>query len=95
MIHYLRNENNVTIVDIETTKDDIHCVVIIDTFSEKLLEQKYINRSLFVNDVNNIQEIRAEWFEKLEIGGKQTPHELAKYRCIELAKKWNLNYVVD
>lgn len=98
MIHYIRNANNDTVVDVESLPDDIRAVVCIDTYSPLLLElvAKGHPFSGIVADFQALQEIRGEWFENVEIQRDyKTPRDLAMKRVREIAKKYDLFYVED
>jgi len=92
MTHYLRN-NGKTIVDVETTKTDLHSVVVISHYSELLLSTHEDGADEFIADFHALQELRGEWHE----GGreKETPREFVarRLRCIGL--KWGLQYSTD
>lgn len=110
MTHYLRNNDNDTVVDIETTKDDLDCVVSIKYFA-KLLDQfdmrdnkfnnamsDFIGRGLkeqVVDDFSQIQEIRSWYFESVEPTG--TPDEFVGKILKYYAKKYEdkLFYLTD
>jgi hypothetical protein len=92
LIHFLRNKNNQTIVDIEVMENDVSCVVDIETYSYHLFELDESFRIEFIQDIADIQNIRDVYFET---NHNFTPDELSKHRCTALSKKWGLYYVVD
>jgi hypothetical protein len=92
MTHFLRNKHNETIVDIEATKDDIHCVVDLMTYTYHIPTIGKTKRHEFIQDMSAMQEIRGLYFETQH---GLTPDKLAIMKCKEMAKKWQLGYVVD
>lgn len=92
MIHYLRDGSNDTLVDIDATKDDIHCVVVIETYSKFLLSLSEDGRKQFILDMGNVQEIRGHYFES---GYKGSPDDLARNWLTRLTRLWGLGYVTD
>lgn len=95
MIHYLRNKNNETIVDIEAMKNDISCTIGVLNYSMFLLNTIPAEKRLeFALDIDFISEIRGEWFETKH-PHENTTDKLAEKRCKQLSEKWNLYYVVD
>lgn len=93
MIHFLRDSRNNTIVDIEALPKDIHCVVVIEHFAEKLLSLSDTMRKLFISDMQLIQEIRGYYFERNT--WKETPDDIAKSWLKPVAQRWDLVYVTD
>ncbi len=92
MIHYLRDRSNNTLVDIDATKDDIHCVVVIETYSKFLLSLPEGDREQFIFDMGDVQEIRGHYFES---GYEGPPDDLARGCLTSLTEKWGLWYVTD
>jgi hypothetical protein len=91
MTHYLRNGTE-TIVDLETTKDDLHCVIDVRGFSNLLLSSD--KQQELIDDFNDLQEIRGTWFERI-VRDDTTPRIFATKILKELGKKWGLYYVED
>ena len=97
MTHYLRfvDEQRFgdTVVDIEATKDDIHCVVCIEAYSRLLLSIKPVDVDRFIKDFDDTQEIRGAWFEFNQC---KTPTDVFAAGWLKpLAEKWNLVYLTD
>jgi len=91
VIHFLRDDRNNTVVDVEALPEDIHSVVCIDHYSRFLL--KNLNRAdEIAADFNHLQEIRGEFFETGWVG---TTDELAAFRLRAVGTKYGLDYVVD
>ena len=93
MIHYIRNVNNETIVDINASASDLHAIVVVEGFSRHMLSLPDGNKGEFINDMGALQEIRGEYWEKQR--HTETPEALAARRCKEIASKWGLVYVTD
>ncbi len=93
MIHFLRDKNNHTVVDIEAMPEDIRCVVVIERFAEKLLSLSSSLRPLFIADMQLIQEIRGYYHEKNT--WNETPDVIARNWLIPVAQRWDLVYVTD
>ena len=94
MTHYLR-DGEVTLVDIDATADDLHCVVIIDAYSHFMMSWGSASRQQqVIADFYAISEIRGLYFES-EIQSGITPDELAKRELTRLAKEYFLQYVTD
>ena len=94
MTHYLRDFSSNTIVDVEATKDDINCVVVIRAYSEMLLSLPEHERESFILDMNTIQEIRATYWEGINPRNTD-PDKFAAENLKEMAQKWGLFYVTD
>lgn len=95
MTHYLRNSRNETLLDIETTKDDIRVVVCIKAYSNYLiyaLDDIY-KQVDFMQDFHDLSELRAEWFEAVR--KDESPNKLAERRLKEIADKWHFSYITD
>ncbi len=98
MTHFLRDQNNKTIVDIEVVggdvsgkTDEMHCVVIIKPYSEFLLKLWWWKRKDFILDINAISEIRGIFWETYN--AKKDGNEIARTACKYLSIKWDLEYV--
>jgi len=91
MTHYLRL-NGQTLVDIETTKDDIQCVIDIGNYSRYLLSNVG-NSETIVRDFDAIQEIRGAYFEQPH--SHAAPSDFAKNYCKDFASKYGFSYVTD
>jgi len=92
MIHFIRDHNNNTIVDIETLKDDLHVTIDIHYYSIFLLSSE--GPISIVNDFSAIDELRSEWFET-DAHTKYTPTEFIRKVLPRYAEKYNLYYVED
>lgn len=95
MIHFLRNKHNKTIVDLEASKEDVHCSIDIKNYTMYLIENILIVQwPEFASDIDELAEIRGEWWETKHPEDK-TPDDLAKRRCKEIGEKWGLIYITD
>ena len=92
MTHYLRRRGE-TIVEIETTENDLSCVVCIEQYSYLLLTSRFISQKV-IDDFGLIQEIRSEWFEGVGSCDLK-PRDMAARRLKELAVEYELEYVTD
>ncbi len=96
MTHYLRCENNETLVDCDAGKDDLHCSVIIGVYSHFLLDH-LDKKDEVIYDFSLIQELRGIWFEHYNMR-KQYDFNIDKFIAAEfklIAKKYDLYYVTD
>ncbi len=101
MTLFLRNDKNQTLVDIEInfgdTNYDLHSSVIIEPYSELLLEN--LNRSEeVIRDFSEMDELRG-WFWEVYMEdsnpSEQGCIEKVKGFMMVLADKYNLHYIVD
>jgi hypothetical protein len=77
---------------LETTKDDLHCVIDVRGFSNLLLSSD--KQQELIDDFDELQEIRGSWFERV-VRDDLTPRTFATKILKEVAKKWDLYYVED
>jgi hypothetical protein len=89
--HYLLR-NGKTIVDVEVTKDDLHCVVCIDEYSSLLIAKQTRQDDVIV-DFHMLQEIRGEWHENQTT--VESLNEFVKRRLREIGDKYTLQYGID
>lgn len=97
MIHFLRSADNNTIVDIETTDDDLHCVIDIREYS-RLLKWNHHLWHTIVEYFSMIQEIRGLYLEGVGNRDKYTPAEFVKLvltNVPEEVKELDLFYLED
>ena len=107
MIHYLRSDNNRTIIECEVTKNDLSASVDIEQYSKILLD--YIATGLQTNNtkynviltnfkeqIHNLNEIRGWWFEKEEDNDDwKSIDEFVATQFALVATEFNLKYVTD
>ena len=93
MTHYLRNNDNKTVVDVQTTQVDIRCVIVIKEYSALLLAFGFGDPYEFIDDMSQLQELRGEWFENPN--QKETPDEFVEKRLKAIAEKWDMVYATD
>ncbi len=95
MTHFLRTNNNETVVDIETTDDDIRTVIDIKEYSKLLLS---LDSSSCVdnciNDFSQLQDIRGLWFEMVNVMNI-TPQKFVEQVLRNYAAIYGLFYIVD
>jgi hypothetical protein len=97
MIHFLRNEKNRTIIECEVYKNDLSAATNIEEYSKMLIH--LYNKDLhysFIKSISDLDEIRVWWWEQAEDSGKyESIDEFVKEKFLEVAEKYNLNYVTD
>jgi hypothetical protein len=97
MIHFLRNRRNQTIIECEVSTDDLSSATNIENYSMMLIDLH--NKDLhypFINDISQLDEIRGWWWEMAEDSGKyKSIDDFVKEKFMEVAKKYDLNYVTD
>ena len=96
MIHFLRNANNETIVDIEVGEKSLRSMVSITDYTLYFLELDTAEKKLmWMYDMSKAQELSGDFWHERDKGSEQTPEEFASQWCEKMAEKWDLNYVVD
>jgi hypothetical protein len=96
MVHFLRNKKNNTIIECEVYTHDLSSVVSILEYSELLLSLPNEKQLEFVNDINELAEIRGWWWEKEEMFGDwDSINEFVAQTFINFSKKWDLYYVTN
>lgn len=95
MTHYLRNEDNKTVVDAEAKgKQDLNVVVCLDAFGPMLLNVERGNAIRMIGDFNGVQELRGKYFEGGNVENL-TADEFLEKELKKIAEKYNLIYVID
>ncbi len=104
MIHYLRDENNNTILDVEVYSDneddykyvELKASVIIDNYSLFLLSIEDINEKFdFINIINELSELRGWLWEVYEDNKPENINAEVERMLTEAGEKINLIYVKD
>jgi hypothetical protein len=97
MIHFLRNQRNQTIIECEVYNDDLSAGTNIGNYSMMLIDLH--NKDLhypFINDISQLDEIKGWWWERVKDSGNyKSIDDFVKEKFIEVAKKYDLNYVTD
>ncbi len=94
MVHFLRNQDNRTLIECEVYDRDLSAAVDLEEYSLYLLNKiKKSEREDFIYDMNYLNDIRGRWWE--DDPGVQTPEEFVTEEYTRVAKKWNLYYVTD
>ncbi len=97
MVHFLRNESNRTIIECEVYKDDLSAGTNIENYSAMLIELH--NKDLhhpFISDISQLDQIRGWWWEMAKDSGNyKSIDDFVKEKFMEVAKKYDLNYVTD
>lgn len=110
MIHFLRSEygrkgdniiETMTLGSYEDFNFDLYSVINTKVYSEILLnisESEDINIYEFINDINNLNELRRWYWEELNkesITSTDDIEKLIANKYIEIANKYDLYYVAD
>jgi hypothetical protein len=102
MIHFLRNEQNRTIIECEVYNNDLSAATNIEEYSKMLLDinkKSYVSTStpeIFIQSISDLDEIRGWWWEGAEDSGDyKSIDDFVKEKFIAVAKKYDLNYVTD
>lgn len=93
MIHFIRTKNNNTIIDVESTKDDLQVVICIKEYSKYLLSLPSDKQASFISHVDSISEMRGTYFESNI--NNYSSSKMAEIILKEFAKQWGLYYVED
>ncbi len=97
MVHFLGNENNRTIIECEVYKDDLSAGTNIENYSTMLIDLH--NKGLhhpFISDISQLDQIRGWWWEmSKDSGDYKSIDDFVKEKFMEVAKKYDLNYVTD
>jgi hypothetical protein len=93
MIHFIRDLKNRTIVDIETTKNDIHVKVDIRFYTLHLFTLCDPNTLDFMDDTDDLDNLASEWFESKP--DFRSIDDFVRSVCKSFTNKWNLCYVED
>lgn len=97
MIHYLRNQRNLTIIECSVYKGDLSTATNIEEYSKMLIDLH--NKDLhypFIKAISDLDEIRGWWWEVEEDSGNyESIDKFVQEKFLEVAKKYNLNYVTD
>lgn len=97
MVHFLRNEKNRTIIECEIYNYDLKTSTNIEEYSKMLIDLHNKDQHYpFIESFSNLSEIRGWWWEQGKDSGEyQSMHDFVKEKFLEVAKKYNLNYVTD
>lgn len=95
MIHFLRNKENKTIIECDVYNNDLSVATNIEEYSKMLIDlhNKHLHYP-FIKSISYLDEIRGLWWEQVEYSGKyESIDEFVKEKFLEVAEKYNLNYV--
>ena len=96
MIHFLRTQNNRTIIECEVYNDDLSSSIDIYEYSMFLLNLEGDLNEFFVGDINDLNEIRGLWWEKEKDFGNWTSiNEFVASTYKKIGKEWGLKYITD
>ena len=94
MVHYLRTENNRTIIECEVTQKDLSSYVSIPEYSNLLINSEDGNTLIW--DFDELHNIRSWWWEKEEDSGDcKSCDDFVGEQYRRVGKKYNLNYITD
>lgn len=96
MVHYLRNEKNRTIIECETFNklkedSDLSSIIDVSEYSD-LLYMNLDKLNTIKWDFDSLHNIRTEWFEGFH---EESMDNFVKDNYSRIAKKYNLNYIID
>lgn len=96
MIHFLRTKENKTIIECEVYSNDLSSAIDIYEYSMFLLNLEADLNEMFVDDINNLNEIRGLWWEKeKDFGNWKSIDEYVASQYKKIGKEWGLKYVTD
>lgn len=97
MIHFLRNEKNRTIIECSVYGDDLHTATNIEEYSKMLIDLYNKNsHTTFIESISSLDELRGWWWESEESYGRyDSIDQFVKEKFLEVANKFELNYVTD
>jgi hypothetical protein len=99
MIHFLRNNKNRTIIECETTKNDLSCAVDLELYSKMLLEyanddKQLLRPEVLIEDFSRLYDLRRIWFEN-DPEENESIDDFVKQEFEGVALLWDLCYVTD
>jgi len=94
MIHTLRTSINNTIVDACGTEFDINVTVSLAEFAKLYLITPKSIRQELIEDFEELQDLRGEWFEDPDLA-EEPPDRFLERRLQEIGEKWDLHYGND
>lgn len=96
MVHYLKNEQNNTILDCSVKKDDLKSNINILNYTNKLLQlyiQSNYNANDFASDISNLLDIRTNWLKiEKKSSNWSSVDEFVSNELEKISKKWGLRY---
>ena len=102
MTHFLRNEQNRTIIECEVYNNDLSAATNIGEYSKMLLDinkKGYVSTStpeIFIQSISDLDEIRGWWWEGAEDSGNYTSiDDFVKEKFMKVAEEFELAYVTD
>lgn len=94
MIHFIRTKENKTLLECEVTKEDLHCSVGLEEYSNYLLNTE--DKQKFIQQISELYELRSLWWEVHEDSGKfKSKDDFVKYHFLKVVKEFDLSYVTD
>jgi hypothetical protein len=96
MIHFLRNLQNDTIIECSVYSNDLRSSVDIETYSYHLLKQTELQKRQFIEDINNLSQLRGAWWERYEDSNQyKSIDAFVKEQYKIVADRWDLLYITD
>lgn len=97
MVHFLRNTLNRTIVECEVYGNDLSAGTNIKEYSAMLIDLHHKDMHYpFIQAIADLDQIRGWWWEQAEGSGEyDSIDDFVKEKFLEVAKKYDLNYVTD
>lgn len=95
MVHFLR-KNYKPIIECEVY-DDLSISVYVKEYSKTLLDlYKEDLHDSFIESISYLNELRGAWWEKDKNSGNYlSADDFVKEKFLEVANKYNLNYIID
>ena len=97
MTHFLRNNENRTIISCDVGGNDLSSSTDIENYSMMLIDKH--NKHLhypFIKDISELSEIRGWWWEQAEDSGEyKSIDEFVNEKYLAVAVKHDLCYVTD
>ena len=93
MIHFLRTNDNKTIISCNVSGHDLSSSVDIREYTSLFLRLLDLT---FMTSIAELDEIRSWWWEQaIDSGEYETIDEFVKEKYLWVAKEFDLNYVTD
>jgi len=94
MIHYLKAMHGDTLVAAYGAEFDLNILITLSAFSKLLFTIPKSRRDEFIEDFEQVQDMRNEWFEAPEFQ-EANADTFLETRLRVIAEKWNLYYQTD
>lgn len=91
MIHFLRNGKNQTIVECESSNNDLRSGIHVKVYSAELLG--FESPDYFIEIINRLYELRGIWWEKVKDKSNLDGFIASEFKCA--AETFNYSYITD